>query len=481
MELKTQLLQAVRSSSSYTNVGRVIECRGPVIRAVLPGAEIGEAAAIVTSHGKLLAVVSAFSDESVALSPLGSTNGIRVHDRVELIGENLEICFDDSQLDQVLEAVPVPSSISGGTRISLDLSAIPLSSRAPLREQFLTGIRSIDLFTPVARGQRLLIASEPGVGKTTLLQTLAQNSDADLIVIGLIGERGREAAEVMRDGISSSVKKRMIVVISTSDELATKRRLSAITATKIAEHFCNKGKNVLLLVDSLTRFIRAARDEALAAGELPVRRGYPASIFSILPQILERPGKYIRGSITAFYTMLLTSSLDEDPMIEEVRGILDGHLILRRELAESGIFPALSVNESLSRIGGILHEDEDRAAASRLRCYLEKLKKERHLALFAERPEPELAVILEFEPKIREFLSQPLGVKSSWEETTHLARELISQIQKEIELRCRGLQSSEPESSAVPSPIISEERVSRRWSSKGRTMLAATPRAVALG
>jgi len=419
--------------------GEVIAIRGSAIECRIPGARIGDLVRIAGSRGAVHGRVSGFDEVSATVSPLDDPAPVRVHARVELLDKELTFDlparFAGCVLDATGNFLGPEDRAEDRVRIAITPGPRKISERASTHERLVTGIRSIDSFVPIASGQRLMIAAEPGAGKTSLLRMLAEGCEADCVIFALIGERGREAAALIDGELSAEVRSRAILVVSTSDELPARRVLSAQLATSAAEYYAGQGKRVLLLFDSLTRYARAAREVALGAGELPVRRGYPASVFSELPKLLERPGRFRRGSITAFYTMLFTAELDEDPMIEEVRGILDGHIVLRRSTAESGLFPALSVPESLSRLEGVLTEDELRAKIALLRALLSRLANDRKVALFAEHIDPELATALALEQDLREFLRH--SAPSTFPET---ARKLLALSGRAAELHARFAQ-----------------------------------------
>jgi type III secretion protein N (ATPase) len=225
-----------------------------------------------------------------------------------------------------------------------------------IEKALITGVRSIDAFCTLGQGQRIGIFASAGVGKSTLLAMMARRAAADVIVVALVGERGREVREFVEDTLGFEGMERSIVVVATSDESSIVRQTAPFTATAIAEHFSEQGKNVLLIVDSLTRTARALRETSLAAGELPVRHGYTSSVYIQLPKLLERAGRSGNGSITALYTVLTNEEDDIDPLADEIKSLLDGHLVLRRELAARGVLPALDVTASVSRLFTRLHD-----------------------------------------------------------------------------------------------------------------------------
>lgn len=358
--------------SAVTSSGKVISIAGSSIVAELPLAALGDIVRIDRSSGPLKAQVVSFNENRVSLAPLGSLGSVHPGARVVKSHEDSMLTIGPEIIGSILDAfgVPIPnpeqnSKITHIKSLKNDISLqkrIPQGTfsflqptrsvlgRLPVNESLHTGIRSIDSFTRLGKGQRIVILAEPGVGKSSLLLSLADQVEVDLVVVALIGERGREVTEFYQDIQNSEAASKTVLVASTSDEPATVRAQAAETAIRIAEIAADAGLNVLLAFDSLTRYLRSLRDIGLNAGELPIRRGYPASVFEKIPKLIERAGAFSKGSITGIYTMLSTSDVDEDPLVEEVKGLTDGHLVLRRSLAEKGHFPALDIRSSLSRL-----------------------------------------------------------------------------------------------------------------------------------
>jgi FliI/YscN family ATPase len=290
-----------------------------------------------------------------------------------------------------------------------------------IQSRFVTGIRAIDAFVPMGLGQRLAVLAEPGVGKSSLLAAVAHASEAEVNVIGLIGERAREVQELASGIFSAERQSRTVIVASTSAEPAIRRILAAMTATRIAEHFRERGLSVLLQVDSLTRLFRAYREVGLAAGEVPVRRGYPPSVFSRLPELIERAGTSAAGAITALYTVLLSSDMDEDPMVDEVKGLTDGHILLSRSVAERCRYPAIDLQGSISRLASRLDTPEVREAVRQVRSAALTVAEDRELSLLGGTVHPRAQERREFESALHGFLAQDSGERSSLEHThTHL-------------------------------------------------------------
>jgi type III secretion protein N (ATPase) len=324
---------------------------------------------------ELLAEVVGVEDETVLLMPLGGLQGISARTRVETCGTVQSVLVGDAMLGRVLDPSALPidgaGALHAATRVPLLASPPHPLARTPVQKHFETGVRVIDTMLTVGEGQRLGIFAAAGCGKSTLLGMLARRSDADINVIALIGERGREIQEFIADSLQGDLS-RSVLVVSTSDTPALMRARALYTATAIAEYFRDAGCRVLLLVDSITRFARALRDVGLTAGEPPTRRGFPPSVFSTLPQVLERAGNGATGSITAFYTVLLEDEDTADPVGEEVRSILDGHLVLSRKLASANHYPAIDVLQSVSRVMDRIADPEHRQAAGVARRLLAK-------------------------------------------------------------------------------------------------------------
>lgn len=385
--------------------------------------------------GAVLAQVLGFDERSLLLSSFEPDAEVLPGARVVHAGRAVSLHCSEQLFGSVLDALGEPLArahsattsetrsehSSGGVAMrSYDRAgkkAPPPLSRAPIRVPFATGIRAVDAFVTLGRGQRIAVLAEPGVGKSTLMGMLARHSDADVQVIAMIGERGREVREFLEDTLPAESRRKTIVVVSTSDEPALRRVAAADTAMRIAEHFRAEGRHVCFQMDSLTRYLRALRELGLAAGEPSVRRGFPASVFGELPRFIERAGSSERGSITALYTMLTTSELEQDPTIDEVKSLTDGHLILSRTLAERGQYPAVDILRSLSRLQNRLLPKNMLVEIRAIRALMARLDGERDMLLFGAEPGPELARALSLEPLLCEFLSQGEYEASSMNET----------------------------------------------------------------
>ncbi|WP_226502277.1 FliI/YscN family ATPase [Pseudomonas sp. MWU16-30317] len=347
--------------------------RGVLLRANLAGVRIGELCQLHDPDNpqRLSAEVIGFDEDEAILSPIGSLQGLSSRTWITATGKALAVQAGDAQLGRVIDAMG--GYLDGEPALGL-LHACPLYAEPPapftrqLIERLLQlGVRAIDGLLTVAQGQRVGIFGEPGVGKSSLLASIIRHSDADVIVIGLIGERGREVRELLDVQLDSQARARTVAVVATSDRPAAERVRAAYVATALAEYHRDQGRNVLLLLDSLTRFARAQREIGLAAGEPPTRRGYPPSLFSALPRLLERAGPGPSGTITALYTVLTDGDVASDPVAEEARSILDGHIVLSGELAQRNHFPAIDVLRSRSRLMEQVASAEQRQLAARMR------------------------------------------------------------------------------------------------------------------
>lgn len=337
--------------------GASIEVTGPQAALIL-GAE-----AIIAGPSPIRAELVGFRGSGAVLTPLDPPLAIRLGARVTFAAPEAVVRPTEAWLGRVIDAFGEPLDQAGPLAQGhhrQPISAAPLSAHARARvgARMNTGVRTMDVFCALCRGQRLGIFAGSGVGKSVLLSMLARGAEADVIVIGLIGERGREVKEFLEDTLGEEGRKRSIVVVATSDEPAARRRRAALTAAAIAEFFRDQGRHVLLLLDSVTRFAMAGREIGLAAGEPPTTKGYTPSVFADLPRLLERAGpgpQATGGAITAIFTVLVDGDDHNEPIADAARGILDGHIVMERAIAERGRFPAINVLKSVSRLMPMCH------------------------------------------------------------------------------------------------------------------------------
>lgn len=373
---QAHLRDALRQSTTVRRIGRVAEAYGTLIRVTGIQASIGEVCELVSPHSRLFAEVVGVTRQHTLLTPLGSLDGLSSSTEVVVVGRRALTPAGEAQLGRILDALGRPMDGKGDLDCADEVpiyrdSPNPLLRR-PIDKPIGSGVRAIDAALTLGEGQRVGIFALAGGGKSTLLGMLARGGDADVNVIVLVGERGREVNEFIHDNLGAEGLARSVLIVATSDRPALERSRAAYTGTAIAEYFRDRGKRVLLLMDSVTRFARALRDVGLAVGEPPARLGYPPSIFSALPKLFERAGNNDRGSITALYTVLMEDDDGSDPIAEEVRSILDGHILLSKKLAAAYHYPAIDVLTSASRVMSRIVPPEHQRAAGMLRKYLAK-------------------------------------------------------------------------------------------------------------
>jgi flagellum-specific ATP synthase len=366
-------LDAVRDTELTRRSGTVTGISGQSIEAIGPDATVGEVCELEVGPGRtrLLAEVVGMKPGRVILMPYGEARGVGAGSTIVATGELPGIGVGDALLGRVIDAfgMPLDGAAAPKTRIMRSLHAAPINplTRPPIDHLLETGVRAIDTLLPLGRGQRMGIFAGSGVGKSTLLGMLARDVQADVNVIALIGERGREVREFIDKQLGAEGLKRSILIVATSDQPALVRTRAAYAATAIAEYFRDQGKQVLLMMDSITRFAMARREIGLAAGEPPTARGYTPSVFSDIPALCERCGTTDSGgAITALYTVLVEGDDFNEPISDIVRATLDGHIMLSRELAHEGHFPAIDVLQSVSRLASELTSAADKALMSRV-------------------------------------------------------------------------------------------------------------------
>lgn len=404
-------------------VGLEAECRG------LRGA-LGDLVAITVGDRRVPAQVVAVREDALLLAPYGELDGVSPGAAVEPTGTGLRMRVGDDLAGRVLDALGRP--LDDGPALTGELVGLDAPVPHPLKRQRITeplplGVRCLDTMTPCGRGQRVGIFAGSGVGKSTLLGMMARGTQADVIVVGLVGERGREVREFLEDDLGSHGRERVVTVVATSDEPPLMRLRAAYTATRIAEHYRDQGLDVLLLVDSLTRFAMARREIGLAAGEPPATRGYPPSVFAELPRLLERAGPGEVGTITALYTVLVEGDDMNDPVADHARSILDGHIVLSRRLAAAGHFPTVDVLESVSRLASKVTPAPRLQLAGRLRRLMAAADAARELVeigAYAHGSDADIDEALARRELISQFLRQPVDEvadsERSWEQLSQV-------------------------------------------------------------
>lgn len=408
---------ALSAISTYNIKGKVTELTGLVVRAVVPGVKIGELCFIEPYHSKqaIKAEVVGFKDQEVLLMPLGDLEGIGLGNNVIPTGHSLTVRVGEELLGRVLDGLgdPLDEETKGPLYCETEYPVHASPPKALKRERVVKpislGIKAIDATLTVGQGQRIGIFSAAGVGKSTLIGMVARNTEAEINVICLVGERGREVRDFLEKDLGEEGLKRSVVIVSTSDQPSLVRLKAAYVATAIAEYFRDQGKNVVLMMDSITRFARALREVGLAVGEPPARQGYTPSVFSTLPKLLERSGNSEKGSITAFYTILVEGDDMNEPVADEARSILDGHIVLSRDLAARAQYPAIDISQSISRVMDSMIDDEHRGAARKLREVVANYEKERDLILigaYEEGSDPKVDYAIEKIEAVNNFLKQ---------------------------------------------------------------------------
>jgi flagellum-specific ATP synthase len=416
--------------------GRVVEVVGQTIESTGPLASVGECCEIVDRKGgHHLAEVIGFRGANVLSMPVEDIDGFRFGDEVAALGKGPEIEVGAHLKGRVLNALGRP--IDGGPApaisrsMSIDGELHSPLERTPIRTPLGTGVRAIDAMLTVGRGQRVGIFGGSGVGKSTLIGMMTRNTEADVTVVGLVGERGREVGEFLEDALGEEGLAKSVVVVSTSDESPLKRMRAALAATTVAEFFAAQGKSVLLVLDSLTRFAMAAREIGLAAGEPPTAKGYTPSVFARLARLIERAGQFRTGSITAFYTVLMEGDDQQDPLVDAVRSLLDGHVVLSRALAAEGWYPPVEVMDSISRLMPIVAAAEHREQAGLIRKLTAVLSRSEDLVrIGAYKPgvDAELDRALAARGAMRGFMTQDahehVGLADCLDRLAALAREV---------------------------------------------------------
>ncbi|MCO7125997.1 flagellar protein export ATPase FliI [Sporolactobacillus shoreicorticis] len=414
------LIDELATIDSYRRYGKINRVVGLLIESKGPSASVGDVCLIYIQSGrkKIMAEVVGFKDENILLMPYTSVAQIAPGCLVEATDKPLEVKVNEELLGQVCDSLGRPVS---GMTFSKPTDSVPTNQEPPdpmSRPRITTpielGIRSINGLLTVGKGQRVGIFAGSGVGKSTLMGMVARNTSADLNVIALIGERGREVREFLEKDLGPEGMKHSIVIVATSDQPALMRIKGAMVATAIAEYFRAKGKDVLLMMDSLTRVAMSQREIGLAIGEPPTTKGYPPSVFAMLPKLLERAGTDNNGTITAFYTVLVDGDDLDEPISDTARGILDGHIVLDRALAQKGQYPAVNLLKSVSRVMNEICSQEHLQAAQRFRTLLSQYTESEDLINIGAYKQGSSSAIdeaIHFHPKMLDFLRQSEKVR----------------------------------------------------------------------
>lgn len=413
------------TKSSWRWTGRVVEANGQIVESEGPPCSVGECCEIFDAEDRLhRAEVIGFRGRHVLAMPLEAPQGIRYGDRVVALETTPRIGVSEGMEGRILDALGAPLDSLPPVRASglwpLDGVIPHPMKRVPIHEPMSTGIRALDGLLTIGRGQRIGIFGGSGVGKSTLIGMMTRNTAADLTVVGLVGERGREVREFVDESLGPEGMRRAVVVVSSSDQSPLLRMRAALTATSIAEFYASQGKHVLLVLDSLTRYAMAAREIGLAAGEPPATKGYTPSVFTRLARLVERAGNFETGSITAFYTVLMEGDDQQDPIVDAVRSFVDGHVLLSRSMASAGWYPPIHILDSLSRLMPEVTSREHRMQAGVVRRLLAAHARSEDLiriGAYKAGADAELDRALRAMPSLRQFLEQDITERVGLEET----------------------------------------------------------------
>ena len=409
----------------YRHLGKVVKIVGLTIESVGPNAKLNDLCRIIIDKNRnisIMAEVVGFRDKRLLLMPYESVEGLGVGCIVENTGHPLSVCVGDEMLGHTLDGMGRPTDIEELTlREEYPVDAPPPDpmERVIISEVLPLGVKAVDGLITVGKGQRIGIFAGSGVGKSTLLGMFARNTKADINVIALIGERGREVREFIERDMGEEGMRRSVVIVATSDRPALLRRNAAKTATAIAEYFRDQGKDVLLMMDSLTRFSMAQREIGLASGDPPVTRGYPPSVYSEMPKLLERAGNSDKGSITGLYTVLVDGDDFNEPITDTARSILDGHIMLDRRLAHKNHYPAIDVLQSISRVMSSIADSSHKEAAGKLKNVMATYQEAEDLiniGAYKSGSNKNIDYAIEKIDAVNEFLLQETHDKFSFEE-----------------------------------------------------------------
>lgn len=429
---------SVMDDTLFKLKGKVINVIGLTIESAGPGAKLGDICMIYPGAGDSTlpptpAEVVGFKEGKTLLMPYQAVEGIGPGSSVENTGAPLNVRVDDSLLGHTLDGFGRPTEenyIPGGKLYSVEASPPDPMSRKIISDVLVLGVKAVDGLITVGKGQRIGIFAGSGVGKSTLMGMFARNTKADINVIALIGERGREVREFIERDLGPEGMKRSVVVVATSDKPALERKKAAQTATAIAEYFRDQGKDVLLMMDNLTRFSMAQREIGLASGEPPVTRGYPPSVYSEMPRLLERAGCSERGSITGLYTVLVEGEDFNEPICDTARSILDGHIMLTRKLANRNHYPAIDILQSISRCMSMVATREHKAAAGKLKNIMATYNEAEDLiniGAYKKGSNPNIDRAISKIDEVNEYLLQETEEKINFEESVELLEALFSE------------------------------------------------------
>ncbi|MBS4815154.1 MAG: flagellum-specific ATP synthase FliI [Clostridium sp. 44_14] len=421
------------NQSYEKKLGKVAKVVGLTVESIGPAAKLNDLCHIITQDKDQVinAEVVGFRDDRVLLMPYDQTVGVGLGSRVENTGAPLKVMVGDELLGKVLDGLGNPidgSEIHCSCGYSVQAQPPDPLTRELIDTVLPLGVKAVDGLITVGKGQRIGIFAGSGVGKSTLMGMFARNTKADINVIALIGERGREVREFIERDLGPEGMKRSVVVVATSDKPALIRKKAAMTATAVAEYFRDQGRDVLLMMDSLTRFSMAQREIGLASGEPPVSRGYPPSVYGEMPQLLERAGRSDKGSITGLYTVLVDGDDFNEPIADTARSILDGHIVLDRKIAQKNHYPAIDVLQSISRVMSSIVDPQHKKAAGQLKNVLATYAEAEDLVnigAYKAGSNPSIDYALSKIDAVNEFLQQDVYEKLSFEESIQRLEELF--------------------------------------------------------
>lgn len=432
--IETNKYYTLLENTYFDRLGKVSKIVGLTIESIGPDAKLNDLCEIIAEDGKrIMAEVVGFRDKSLLLMPFDSVEGVGVGCMVENTGKPLSIPVGDELLGHTLDGV---GRLDDGSILELN-EEYPAEAQPPdpmdreiISEVLPLGVKAVDGLITVGKGQRIGIFAGSGVGKSTLMGMFARNTKAEVNVIALIGERGREVREFVEHDLGEEGMARSVVVVATSDKPALIRNKAAKTATSIAEYFRDQGKDVLLMMDSLTRFSMAQREIGLASGEPPVTRGYPPSVYSEMPRLLERAGNSDKGSITGLYTVLVDGDDFNEPITDTARSILDGHIMLDRRLAQRNHYPAIDVLQSISRVMSAIADREHKQAAGKMKNVLATYREAEDLiniGAYKSGSNKNIDFAIEKIDKVNEFLMQETHTKYDFEDEIETLEEMFKE------------------------------------------------------
>ena len=424
----------IADKAFFRKMGKVVNVVGLTIESAGPDAKLGDLCRIFPDSDEelppIMAEVVGFKDKKTLLMPYDAVDGIALGCIVENTGEPLAVSVSDRLLGKTLNGLgnPIDGTVIEGNFYPVEATPPDPMSRAIIDEVLPLGVKAVDGLITVGKGQRIGIFAGSGVGKSTLMGMFARNTKADINVIALIGERGREVREFIERDLGEEGMKRSVVVVATSDRPALERNKAAKTATAIAEYFRDQGKDVLLMMDSLTRFSMAQREIGLASGEPPVTRGYPPSVYSEMPKLLERAGRASKGSITGLYTVLVDGDDFNEPITDTARSILDGHIMLNRKLGHKNHYPAIDILQSISRCMSQIAERDHKQAASKLKNVLATYNEAEDLiniGAYKSGSNPAIDYAISKIEVVNAFLRQDVESKYTFEESVNMLQALF--------------------------------------------------------